>query len=83
MSIFRTNKSIVRVSIADTECVIISIVTTQIRWTTGSYNYSSIKAPVKVFVQNVGEAINVSLDIKFIRIFQYLFKTLKKVDIGW
>jgi len=56
---FPTDSTQVTVTIAGTRCDISSITTTQITCATNSYLYSSIQAPVKVFILNNGFAYNV------------------------
>ena len=53
------DSSSIKVTIAGSECTIVSSTTTQIKCQTGSYAYSSTKALIQVSVKNVGLAINV------------------------
>ena len=50
--------------IADSECVIIHSTINQIICETGNFLHSSMKALVKVSVDNFGEAINVNIFFK-------------------
>jgi hypothetical protein len=55
----RTNNGDVKVLIAGIECSIISTSTNQIQCETGSYAFSTIRAPVQVNIVNTGLARNV------------------------
>ena len=57
---FPNNPAQVNVTIAGTQCTVSSITTNQIKCSTNSYMYSSIKAPVQVYILNNGFALNVS-----------------------
>ena len=65
---FPTDQSIVQVLIAKTECTITSLSSTEIKCETGSYPYSSIKAPIDVYVKDIGKALNVNLIYLMIKI---------------
>jgi len=58
--IYRQNESIVKVFIADSECSLTSLTTTQIICITGTYSRSSTKAPIQVFIDNIGLSLNVT-----------------------
>ena len=54
------DSSSVNVTIAGSECTVVSSTTTQIICQTGTYSYSSTKALIKVTIKDVGVAINVN-----------------------
>lgn len=51
----------VGVTIAGSACDVVSVTETIIVCTTGSYQFSSTRALVQVYVRNVGLAINVTI----------------------
>lgn len=55
------SKTGVSVTIADTECVISTIISTQITCRTGTFTKSSVKAAVQLFIDGKGKALNVIL----------------------
>ena len=56
---FPNDKDLVNITIADSQCDVTIITSTQISCQTGSYAYSSTKSPIKIFIQNQGYALNV------------------------
>jgi hypothetical protein len=54
------DSSSIKVTIAGSECTVVSSTTTQIKCQTGSYAFSSIKALIQVSIKDVGLAINVN-----------------------
>lgn len=62
---FPTNPSQVVVTIAGSVCDISAVTTTLIVCVTNSYLYSSIVAPVQVFISNNGFALDVKFEIKY------------------
>lgn len=55
----RSDATNTKVTIAGSECAIISINSTQIQCKTDSYSSSSIKALIQVAIKDVGLALNV------------------------
>ena len=54
------DSSSIKVTIAGSECTVVSSTATQIICQTGSYAYSSTKALIHVTIKDVGVAINVN-----------------------
>ena len=57
---FLTDPAKLVVTIAGSQCSVSSVATTQITCATNFYMYSSITAPIQVFILNNGFALNVS-----------------------
>ena len=55
------DSSSIKVTIAGSECTVVSSTTTQIKCQTGTYAFSSIKALIQVSIKDVGLALNVNL----------------------
>ncbi|CAF0756351.1 unnamed protein product [Brachionus calyciflorus] len=63
----------VKVLIAGSECEIISVTSTLIECTTGSYSQSSIKALIEVYVNDVGLAINNNVYFEYVDLWSSRF----------
>ena len=57
--IYSDDSTAVKILIAGAECTVNSVTNTQIKCETGSYAYSSIQAPIQVFIGGAGLALNV------------------------
>ena len=58
---FGLDKTLLKVIIANTECSIVNLTSTEITCYTGSYRNSHFKDLIKVYIEGVGLALNVNL----------------------
>lgn len=62
---YRTSANNITVTIAGSPCLVLSVTTTSITCETGSYQHSSIRAPIMVFINGSGYAIG-SVEFQYI-----------------